>query len=164
MARKAQLVTAAALVVLGALVTGGALKASAGASSGNQLAGTWEVAVNRPPPLTPLRSVQVFSGSGSVIEMANEWSATRTASHGSWERIDGRRYAASSVFFRFNPQTGADLGSQKIDRTILLAQDGQTFTHVARVTILDRDGNVSASFIARGSGARMQVERIPDQP
>jgi hypothetical protein len=152
-----------------AMVAAAMVSASAGAgsredSSRNGLAGTWTVAVNRPAPLPPLTSLQVFTGAGSVIEMANEWPATRTASYGSWERVQGRLYAATTVFFRFNPQTGAYLGTQKISRTIRLARDGQTFTHVARVTVLDPNGNVLASFGAAASGERMQVERIPDQP
>jgi len=59
--------------------------ASAGASTadaGNQLAGTWTVTVNRSAPLPPLTSLQVFTSDGSVIEMANEWQATRTANYG----------------------------------------------------------------------------------
>jgi hypothetical protein len=151
------------------MVAAAIVSATAGAGSGedssrNRLAGTWTVTVNRPAPLPPLRSFQVFTDAGSVIEMANESPATRTASYGSWERVQGRLYAATTVFFRFNPQTGAYLGTQKINRTIRLAQDGETFTHVARVTVLDPDGNVLASFSASASGERMQVERIPDQP
>ena len=120
--------------------------------------------MNRPAPLPPLTSLQVFTRGGSVIETANEWSATRTESFGAWERINRRLYAATTMFFRFNPQTGAYLGTQRISRTIELAKDGQSFAHVARVTALDPNGNVQASFIARATGKRMEVERIPDLP
>ena len=160
--------TCAIAAVLAAVVSAGAIAAVAdaetGAGGGNKLAGTWQVAVNRPAPAPPLTSLQVFTGAGSVVENANEWPATRTESYGSWERIEGRLYAATTVFFRFNPQTGAYLGSQRISRTIRLAQDGQTFAHVARVNVLDPDGNVLASFIARATGERMGVERIPELP
>jgi hypothetical protein len=64
------------------------------------------------------------------------------------------------VFFRFNPTTGAFIGSQKISRTIELAADGQSFTFVARVQVLDAAGNVLATIPVIGSGERMQVERI----
>ena len=46
----------------------------------------------------------------------------------------------------------------------LLADDGNTFRHVARVSALDANGNVVASFVARASGERMAVDRIADLP
>jgi hypothetical protein len=140
--------------------------ASAGASTGdagNQLGGTWKVAVNRPAPLSPLSSLQVFTSEGSVIEAAND-SAARSASYGSWERIEGRLYASTGIFFRFDAQTGAWLGTQKIDRTIRLSEDGQTFAAIARATAYDTAGNVIASFRVPSTGQRLGVDRIPDVP
>ena len=48
--------------------------------SSNTLTGTWNVTVNRPAPLPPLKSVQVFTSSGALIEMANESQASRNCS------------------------------------------------------------------------------------
>jgi hypothetical protein len=155
----------AALVLVTAVVATGAV-ASAGAGTGedgNQLAGTWEVTVNRPAPLPALASLQVFTGEGSVIEAAND-SATRTAAYGSWERVEGRLYAASAVFFRFDPQTGAHVATQKIDRTIRLSSDGQTWAAVAVATLFDPSGNVIASFRVPSTGERMPVDRISEEP
>jgi len=154
-------IVVAAVIATGAIATTGA--ASAGKASGNKLAGTWVVTVVRPAPLPALKSLQVFSKTGSVIEMANESPQTRTASYGSWERIDGNLYAASALFFRYDA-AGNFVGSQKIDRTIELAEDGNTFKHVARVTVLDASGNPVASFGARAAGERMAVDRIADLP
>lgn len=154
---------AAALLAAGA-VSAGDGDASRGQPSGNQIVGTWIVTVNRPAPLPPLTSLQVFTRGGSVIETANEWPATRTESFGAWKRIDRRLYAATTMFFRFNPQNGTYLGTQEINRTIELAQDGQSFAHVARVTSLDPNGNVLGSFTARATGKRLEIERIPDLP
>jgi hypothetical protein len=154
-------------VLVTATVAAGAISVAANAdaaSAGNQLVGTWQVTVNRPAPLPPLHSLQVFTDGGSVIEMANEWPAERTASYGSWERVEGHRYASTMVFFRFVPLTGEYLGTRKINRTIVLADDGQSFAHVARVTTFDPNGNPLGSFIARATGVRMEIERIPDQP
>jgi hypothetical protein len=138
---------------------------SAGASSGdagNQLAGTWRATVNRPAPLSAITSLQVYSADGSVIETANDI-GSRSASYGSWERVEGRVYAASAVFFRFDPQTGAQVATHKIDRTIRLSDDGQRFTAVARAVTYDMSGNVIANLRVPSTGERMQVERIPDQ-
>jgi hypothetical protein len=154
----------AALAALAVVLAGAASTAGASSDAGNQLAGTWSVVVNRPAGQPPLSSLQVFTSDGSVIEDANEASATRTASYGSWERIEGRLYAATARVFRFNLQTGAHTATMTISRTIRLSQDGQSFEHVARVTVADPAGNVLQSFMATGSGERMQVERIPEQP
>jgi hypothetical protein len=166
--RRKRLAFGGIIVVLAtAVVAAVAVSVASGAdaqSSGNQIVGTWQATVNRPAPLPPLHSLQVFTDDGSLIEMANEWQAARTASYGSWERIGGRMYASTMVFFRFNPLTGAYLGTQKINRTIRLAEDGQSFSHVARVTTFDASGNVLGTFVARATAERVQVERIPDQP
>lgn len=155
-------VTIAIVLVAAAAMT--SLTASASPGSANDLAGTWSVTVNRPAPLPPLNSLQVFTGDGSVIEMANEAQALRTTAYGSWERVDGRMYAATMVFFRFDPATGAHAATQKIDRSIRLSQDGQTFTHIGRASVYDPAGNLVTSFPVAASGRRMPVDRIPEQP
>jgi hypothetical protein len=160
---------AASAVTLAAVAGGLTIQAAAGApskpkSSGNRIAGTWEVTVNRPAPLPPLRSLQVLTVGGGMVETSAEPPATRSPQLGTWERIRGRLYVVTGVHFRFNPQTGAFLGTQKINSTRRLSQNGQSFTAIARVTVFDPDGNVVGTFTATASGKRMQVERIPDQP
>jgi hypothetical protein len=163
-------IAALALVALVIVVAAGAAIVPAGTasnqqSSGNQLAGTWIGTVIRPAPLPPVTSYQVYTDDGSVIEWGDDASgAGRSAQFGSWERAGGRLYAASGTFFRFNPATGAKVGSMKINRTIRLSDDGQSFTAVARVLTLDLSDNVVASFVARSTGVRMQVERIAEEP
>jgi hypothetical protein len=165
MKRRTVLLWVTALVVLVAVATGAI--AAAGERSpdaANQIAGTWRVSVNRPAPLPPLTSLQVYTSDGSMIENANEPPTTRTESYGVWEQIGDRLYAASSEFPRFNPQTGAQVGTTKVNRTIRLSPDGQTFTAVARATLLDLNGNVVSSFLVTATGVRMHVERIPEVP
>lgn len=153
----------AAIATVLAGIAGGGVLATAGATSdsaGNQLAGTWTVTVNRPPPLPPLTSLQVYTAQGSMVESGSE-TASRSPQYASWERVKGREYAATGVMFRFDPQTGAFLGKQKINRTIDLAQDGQSFTFRGRATVYDPDGNVVAGFPVGGGGQRLQVEEQP---
>jgi hypothetical protein len=159
-----RLFLAVGLAALLIAVASGAIASGGSGDAGNQLAGTWNVTVNRPAPLPPLASLQVFTSEGGAIEMANEWQATRTAQYGSWERIGGRLYAATGVIFRFDPQTGAHVATMKINRTIRLSEDGQRFTQAARATTYDLAGNVTASFPVVATGERMQIERIPDTP
>jgi hypothetical protein len=154
------------LVVLAfAAIAAGAV-GSAGAKSenaGNQLEGTWVVTVNRPAPLSAITSLQVYTSDGSVIESAND-SGARSPSYGSWERVKARTYAASSVFFRFDPQTGVQVATHKLDRTIQVSNDGQTFTAIAHAVVYDMSGNVIADLRVPSTGERMPVDRIPDQP
>jgi hypothetical protein len=157
--RKTFAIAAVAVAVIMAIGSAGA----SAEGSGNQLAGTWRVTVIRPAPLPPLASLQVFTGDGSVIEAAND-SAARSASYGSWERVNDRLYAATGVFFRFDPQTGAPIGTLKVDRNIRLAPDGQTFTAAAVATAYDNAGNVLFSFKVPSTGERMGVDRIADLP
>lgn len=109
------------------------------------LAGTWTVTVNRPAPLPPLTSLQVYTGEGSMVESGSE-SMSRSPQCASYERVRGREYVATGLFLRFDPQTAAFLGKQKINRTIDLAQDGESFTFRGRGTTYDANGNVVASF------------------
>lgn len=153
---------AAAIFIAGTVVATGAAVPTE--SAGNQLAGTWRATVIRPAPLPPLQSLRIFTSEGSATEMSNEWPATRSALYSSWELIQGRLYAATGVHFLFNPQTGALIGSRKLNRTIELAEDGQSFSAVARVTTFDPRGNVLGVGTAISSGERMQIERIPDVP
>jgi hypothetical protein len=161
--KRSLLVTIGSILVL-ALVGAVASAGAGGGDTGNQIAGTWSITVNRPAPLPPLSSLQVFTSDGSWIEMANEPPATRTAQYGSWERIGGHLYAASGVMFRFDPQTGAHVATMKINRTMRLSEDGQSMTIAARATTYDLNGNVIASFAVVASGERLPVERIPDEP
>lgn len=159
---KKSLLSALALAAV-LLATG--IFAGVGAGSdgaGNSIAGTWSVTVNRPAPLPPLTSLQVFTSDGSWIEMANEDPATRTSQFGSWERIDGRLYAASGVIFRY--AQGAHVATMKINRNMRLSQDGQSMTVAARATLYDLNGNVLQAFPVVASGVRLPVERIPDEP
>jgi hypothetical protein len=165
MTSKKSIGAALAVIVVAVAIVAGAMSSSAsGQEAGNQLAGTWNVTVNRPAPLPPLASLQVFTSDGSWIEMANESQATRTAQYGIWERVGGRLYAASGTIFRFHPVTGAHVGTMKVNRNMRLSQDGQTMTVAARATLYDLAGNVVTSFPVVATGERMQVERIPDEP
>ena len=169
MTRKKAIATLALVALVIVLAAGAAIvpagTASNQGSAGNQLAGTWVATVNRPAPLPPLSSLQVYTKSGSFVEFGSDGSgAVRSPQFGSWERIGGRLYAGSGTFFRYNPQTGAHVGSMKINRTLRLSEDGQSFTTIARVQTLDLSGNVVGSFIALSSAVRMPVERIAEEP
>jgi hypothetical protein len=68
-------------------------------------------------------------------------------------------------FFRFDPATGANLGTQEVDRTVRLSADGDSFTAVAVVQQFDVDGNpVGGQLHATEVGERLAINPNPDQP
>jgi hypothetical protein len=144
---------AAVAIAGGGIATAG----TAGKPSGNQLAGTWSVTINRPAPMPPLSSLQVYTDAGSMVESGDD-TAARAPQYGSWKRIAGRKYAATSVIFLFNPQTDAFTAKAKINRTINLSNNGTSFTFHGRATIDDPNGKVQASFPVSGSGQRLRVQ------
>ena len=111
----------------------------------------------------PLRSIQ--SSTGAAPPSRRRASLRHAVGDAlDLEHLGRRRYAATGEHFIFNPQTGALQGTRKINRTIEVAQDGQSYATVARVTTFDPLGNVVATFVARASAERMQLEPIPDLP
>lgn len=138
--------------------------ASNGHASARGLVGTWTQMVNRPAPLPPLQSIQVFNRGGTGVETSNEPPGTRSAMFSTWKHMGGRLYAATGVHFVFSPATGEFQGTRKINRTMELAQDGQSFETAARVTAFDASGNIVATFTARASAKRLQLEPNPDRP
>ena len=138
-------------------------------SNGNSVEGSWTVTVTRlnPPPNVPptFKSLMTFAAGGGLIETSNTGTTLRGPAHGVWERINGRSYATTMLFFRFNPQTGAFLGTQKVNRTMRLSQDGHTFAAVSLAAQYDPDGVlILGGLRATETGERIEVERIPDQP
>jgi hypothetical protein len=128
-----------------------------------RLAGTWIVTVNPPPPGQPFDSLQIYTHGGSVLEYPKGPPVPRTTAYGSWEHVKGRLYAATAVFYRVNQQGEPE--SEKINRSIRLAKDGQSFAVVSIVTRFDKDENIIGTpFKVPGLAKRMAVERIPDLP
>lgn len=138
-------------------------------TNGNSVEGSWVITVTRvnPPPGLPatFKSLMTFAAGGGLVESSSTGTTRRGPAHGVWERISGRLYATTMVLFRFDPATGALLGSQKVNRTMRLSQDGQTFEAVSLATQYDPAGNVVLGGLrATEVGERLQLERIPDQP
>lgn len=163
MSRKA-LTAAIVVIAVTALATTGAISATAADddSSANELVGSWQLTVNRGPQLPPVKGLTTYTQGHSLIGTANV--VVRGPAHGTWERVSGRLYADTHIFFRFDP-TGTFLGTQKIRETVQLAQDGDSYKAVAISDQFDSNGNLVASGLrATITATRIKVERIPDVP
>ena len=169
MSTKTSVVGAIALIALIALIAAGAMSAGAARndlehSSAHALVGSWDVTLTL-LGLPPGRVLATFDGDGGTVESANAPPALRGASHGAWERIEPGLFAVTRVFFRFSPQTGAYLGTQRVNATVRVAADSETFTAVSVSELRDPDGNLVVGGL-RGTaiGKRIHVDRIPEQP
>ena len=169
--RKRIAIAIAGLLVLAAVVAAtGLTSASATRSAeGLQLDGTWMVTVTRinpPPGLAPtFKSLLTYARGGVMIETSNTGTTRRGAALGQWERIGNDLFATSMWFFRSDPATGANLGTQEVDRTVRLSPDGESFTAVAVVQQFDADGNpMGGQLHATEVGTRLAINPNPDQP
>ena len=162
---KRSIVAATTLFALTVMVATAAVSASATKTSARYaLVGTWDVALSLPGQ-PPGRVLATFTRDGGTVESAAAPPTLRGASHGTWERIGPYLFAVTRVFFRFNPQTGAFLGTQKVNATVQVAQDGKTFTAVSVSEQRDPAGAlVVGGLLGTAQGARLEVEQIPDRP
>ena len=121
MSRKRVIATLAVVAVV--LVVAAVAVTAQEDTSGNQLAGTWVVTLPRPAPLRPLIVLQHWNADGTYLSYSGNGTlgdspAGRSNEFGSWERIEGRLYASSGSWLRYDTQTGAHIGSNRADRTI----------------------------------------------
>ena len=161
-----------AAIVLATAVAVGALSASAGNnrasdSASTKIVGSWMQTVDRGPSLPPLKSLVSYSGGGTVVEIANGGATVRSPSHGTWKRIGNRKYGSTAVFFRYDPVSGAYIGTLKLRHELELAQDGQSFSGVAIGELRDANGNLLPGSNTRKdlvTAERINVEPLPVIP
>ncbi len=133
-------------------------------SRSGALVGTWDVTLNL-PGAPPGRVLATFNGDGTTVESAAAPPTTRGASHGVWKRIGRDLFSVTRIFFRFNPQTGAFLGTTKVNATARVASDRETFEAVSISELRDPAGNlVVGGLRGTATATRMHVETIPDTP
>ena len=127
------------------------------------IVGSWMVTVNRPGfPL--IKSLQTYTKGHGLLENANVRDTVRSPAQGAWKRDGDRRYAATMIFFRYDPNNGAYLGTVKLRRTIELAPDGQSFTAVSVGELRDPEGNLLPGSNTRRdteTAERINVEPTP---
>ncbi len=138
---------------------------SAGASgrhdSPETLVGTWLVTIDR-GPAGPLKALLTYSRGGGFVETANAVPNTmRSPGHGAWRRTGNRRFAATELFFRYDPQGGTFLGYLKLRMQIVLSGGGDSFTAVTIAQALDADRNpIGPPRTDNSTGERIEVEPI----
>src|SRR5215204_6769279 len=134
---------AAGLLLAASLAGSGVSSASSGSHG---IEGTWHLTITRetPPPGQPavIEALVNYAADGTTTDSSNSGILRRTARYGEWDRIGERQYASSNLSFQFNPTTGAWTGTARLDRKVLLSEDGLSFVGVGRLTVYDVAGNV----------------------
>jgi len=160
------LVLAGALLLTAGLAGGGVTSASSGSHG---VEGTWQVTIHRevPPPGQPanIEALINYAADGTLTESSNSGILRRTVGYREWKRIGRRLYASSHVSFTFNPTTGAWTGTSRLDRKVLVAEDGLTFVGVARLFVFDVDGNLLVDGARTTEfGRALEIQVIDDVP
>ena len=149
----------------GAIGAPGGRGAPGAEAAADPIVGSWTVTVTR-PGLPTLTSLQTYTKGRGVVESASGGTA-RSTSHGAWRRIARHRYAVTMVFFRYDPASGAYLGTVKLRRVLQFARDNQSFTGVSVAELRNPAGDLLPGSNARRdteAGVRIAVEPIPAQP
>jgi hypothetical protein len=172
MTSKRPMIGTIAVIVLAVVIAVGAISASAGNnrakhSASPTIVGTWMATVDRGPALPPLKSLQTYTKGGGVIEIANGGATVRSTSHGAWKRLEGRKYRSTTVFFRYDPATGAYIGTLKLRHELEISPDGQSRTGIAIGELRDANGNLLPGSNTRKdvvTAERINVEPLPELP
>jgi hypothetical protein len=79
---------------------------------------------------------------------------THGAMFGSWKRTSGSAYAVNMVFMRFNADNTL-AGTQKVQRAMVMAADGNHIAGTVAVQTIDTAGVVAAQGCASETGVRV---------
>jgi hypothetical protein len=149
------LVLAAGLVVVFQLFA----IAQSDKSDVSSIEGVWRTSVTPrvcatgAPITTPFPGIILFENGGTMTGT----STAVTSVYGLWSRGTGaREYSFSSLAFRYDQATGTLLGTRRIDQTVTLAANGDSFTSTGTFQDNDLAGAPTGSGCATSVGTRFQ--------
>lgn len=136
--------TAAATSLLIQACGGGAMAQSTG--DADPIEGVWESSVTIKDCTTgavvrTFKGVGLFHRGGSLTADNSLPRATQGVALGNWKHDAGQSYTANARFLRFNAD-GSLAGSQKLQRSMTLAADGNSFAGSVTGQVIDTSGVV----------------------
>ena len=145
------------------VVSAGAAQKPGQPAQASAIVGSWDVVVTIEGQ-PPFRALATFNADGTTVESSAHPPSLRSPAYGVWARTGPNVFSMTRLFFRFNPQTGAYLGTTKVNATVTVASDRQSFTAVSRSEMRDPAGGlVVGGLRSTAAGSRMQVGRIDDE-
>ncbi|MDQ3665855.1 MAG: hypothetical protein M3410_04490 [Acidobacteriota bacterium] len=107
----------------------------------------------------PSRSVQLlitYVRGGTLLETSSAVSgAVRSTGQGVWHDKGGRNYAATFMFFRFNPD-GSFAGTTRVTQDINLSRGGDELNVTNTLEVLDANGTVIFTVCGTATGTRLE--------
>jgi hypothetical protein len=154
-----------ALVLAGVLVLGFGLTAMAqseNAGSPKGLEGTWRAQVTVLDCQNPNVVLRTFparfayaKGGTLTVTTAGQLPSLNTPGLGVWNHMYGRTYSAVTEAFIFS-SAGAWTSTQRLTRVIEVGRDGNGYTDVIGLEILDTNGNVIVTGCGTTVASRME--------
>ncbi len=149
-------VTAAATLFLMQACGGGAW---ADEHAADPIEGVWESGVTitdctSGAVLRTFKGEGLFQRGGALTADNSLPPTTRSTAFGQWRKLSGQSYTASARFLRFNAD-GSLAGSQRVQRTLTLAADGNTLTGTITAQVIDNAGVVIAPVCGTETSTRI---------
>ena len=91
--------------------------------------------------LVVLRAFEAFHQGGTLTSTDNTPPTLHGIGLGTWQHVGVGKYTAPFQFFNFNAD-GTFAGTQKIERLIQIAADGNSYTSTVTFASYDPDGNL----------------------
>lgn len=175
---KSKLVALAAIAVMGLASIGifnsaafgvsGTTQAAPGQKSEKQertIEGVWRTVVTPRNCLTGLEVAPSFPGlftfnkGGTMSEYGISPGLTpalRSPGHGIWQHKEGwQDYSFVFTYYRYNA-SGVFISSQRITAALALGADGDSFTTISAIEVLDANDNVVSNGCATAVGTRFE--------
>jgi hypothetical protein len=98
-----------------------------------------------------------INAGGTAQEMSNSLPPSqRTTSFGVWEHLDHTNFVYALRFFRFSP-TGTFISTVQAKWSVVLAEDGQSYTAEGAIQVTSPNGTVLANLCGTETGTRMVI-------
>ena len=141
-----------------------ASKAAQGEQDAGKLEGSWNIVITG----TPFRILRTITEGGVVDAYAfppitpTAGALVNSGGHGNWKKIGPRTYAVTVLYFQLNPALNPTFNILdsigKVDETIEVSQDGQTYTSVFSTLITFPNGGTITN------GGTTSAQRINVEP
>jgi hypothetical protein len=139
-------------------------RVSAQSEEGKKLEGSWTITIEN----TPFRILRTITPGGVIDAYAfppitpTSGPLITSSGHGDWKKIGPRTYAVTVIYFQLNPPLNATFQILdtvgKLNETIELSADGQTYTSVFETEISLPNGTPIIHNAGTTAAQRIVVE------
>lgn len=149
--------TAAAASLVIQACGGGAVAQTA--SDTDAIEGVWDSGITikdctSGAAMAAFKGASLFHHGGTLSGDNSMPPASRGAAFGTWKHGAGTSYTANLWFTRYNPD-GTVAGTQKVERALTLAADGNSLSGTLTLQVINPAGVVVASGCGAESGVRV---------